>query len=134
MGFRVDVQAKLIALFKVNTFETVKYDANGIPSVGHGTEIPTIVCNEISSGITPGSGSSTTYNLTGWIFDLICSFTTEVDFSNFIESLENMTYNIDNRHRAEITLGSNVGIQHPTREGAQNGTDLRFNISVNIKK
>lgn len=133
MGLRTTIQARLIALFKVDSFEIVKY-SDGIPSVGHGTETPTVVCNAVSAGITAGTGGHTTYDLTGWIFDLRCDFKNEVDYSDFIESLENMSFAVDDNHLAQITIGSNVIVNHPPQQGAHNGTQLNFNINVDIKK
>ena len=134
MGLRTTIQARLIALFKVDNFEVVTYDVDGIPSVGAETETPTVVCNEVSAGIEAGIGGHTTYNLTGWAFDLLCDFKAEVDYSDFIESLENMSFSIDANHLATITAGSTVIVNHPPRQGAHGGTQLRFSINVDIKK
>ncbi len=103
MGLRTTIQARLIALFKVDSFEIVEY-TNGIPSVGHGTETPIVVCNEVSAGIVAGTGGHTTYDLTGWTYDLRCEFKTEVDHSDLIESLENITFAADDGHLVQITI------------------------------
>ena len=133
MGLRTSIQARLIALFKVDQYEIVTY-ANGIPSVGHGTETPKVVCNETSAGIVAGTGHSTTYTLDGWAFDLICDFKNEVDYSDFIDNLENLSYAVDNDHLAEIVIGSTVIVEHPPQQGTHNGTQLRFGINVDIKR
>lgn len=133
MGLRTTIQARLIALFKVDSFEVVTY-ADDIPSVGHGTETPTVTCNEVSAGIEAGIGGSTTYDLKNWAFDLLCDFKKEVDFSDFIESLENMSFSADDNHLVVVTVGSNVIANHPPRQGAHGGTQLRFSINIDIKK
>ena len=68
------------------------------------------------------------------ILDLLCDFKAEVDYSDFIESLENMSFSIDANHLATITAGSTVIVNHPPRQGAHGGTQLRFSINVDIKK
>jgi len=133
MGLRTTIQARLIALFKVDSFEIVKY-TDSIPSVGHGTETPIVVCNEVSAGVSAGTGGHTTYDLTGWTFDLRCSFKNEVDYSDFIESLENLSFAADDEHLVQVIIGSNVIVNHPPQKGAHNGTELNFNINVDIKK
>ncbi len=134
MGVRTEIQAKLIALFKVDTFELVQYDTNGIPSVGHGTETPEVLCNEISANLVAGTGQSTTYTLDKWNFDLICNFQHEVDYSNFIFGLENMSFvNVDETKQVQITVGNNILITHPVTQGGHTGTQLRFNVNAKIK-
>ncbi len=133
MGLRTSIQARLIGLFKVNQYEIVTY-TDGIPSVGHGMETPKVICNETSAGILAGVGSSTTYSLDGWAFDLICDFKNEIDYSDFIDSLENLSFAVDNEHLATITIGNTVIVEHPPQQGLHNGTQLRFGINVDIKK
>ena len=133
MGLRVSIQAKLIALFKVNTFEVVQYDGNGVPSVGHGFETPKVVCNEVAASIEANTGQDTNYSLKDWSFDMILSFGKEVDFSNFIGSLADMTFS-ENNVVANVKIGHSVVIQHPVRQGAHSGSEIRFNINVNTRR
>lgn len=134
MGLRVDIQSKLIGLFKVNTYEIVDYNTDGIPTVGHGNETPGVECNETTASIATQPGQSTKNRLLNWTFDIICSFENEVDFSNFISDLEDISYTYNDEILVKVSIGNNVNVQHPPREGAHSGTQLRFNILVNTRR
>jgi hypothetical protein len=135
MALRVDIQNKLISLFKVDSYEIVKYNAvTGLASVGHGTETPGVECNETTATIVTQEGQSTKNRLLNWTFVILCSFKNEVDFSDFILGLENMSYSYSNEIKVIITIGNNVNVQHPPRQGAHNGSELSFNITVNTRR
>lgn len=134
MGLRIDIQSRLIALFKVNSYEIVEYDNDGLPSVGHGNETPGVECNETSASFAPAVGQSTKQNLLSWSFEIDCNFKNEVDFSDFLLSLDNLSYAYSDTLLVTITIGNNITVQHPVRAGGHTGTDLRFNITVNTKR
>ncbi len=133
MGVRTDIQARLIALFKVQEYEIVSYNAAGVPSTDETKEMPGVQCNEISATMDAPAGSAGTLVLTGWVFDVILDFKNEIDYSDFILSLGNMSYAYDDDILVQITFGSTILISHPPTQGGHNGTQLRFNINVDIK-
>ncbi len=131
MGVRVTIQAKLIALFKVNEYEVVTY-TDGVPSVTGDKLTPTsIVCNETAASFeaSPSGGQV----LTGWAFDVMCDFTKEVDYSDFLISMDNMSF-VSNNLLIIITVGNGVLVAHPPQQGSHSGTQLRFNVNAVIKK
>ena len=134
MGVRTDIQSKLIALFKVNQYEVVSYDSNGIPSVGAERETPRIVCNEVSAIMGTEAGSSVTQTLSGWVFDMILTFGQEVDYSDHIMSLDNLSYAYSDEIAVIMAIGNSILVTHPVMQGGHTGTELRFNINVKIKK
>lgn len=131
MGVRVTIQAKIIALFKVKEYEVVKY-TDGVPSVTGETLTPSVVCNETAAAFqaSPSGGQV----LTGWNFDVMCDFTKEVDYSDFLISMDNMSFNIGNDILVIITVGNGVLVAHPTQQGDHTGSQLRFNINAVLKK
>ena len=134
MGVRTDIQAKLIALFKVNEYEVVSYDELGIPSVGETKETPIVVCNEISANLSSNVGQTNTLLLTGWSFELRLNFQQEVDYSDFVLGLSNISYAYNSDTLVAVNLGSSILVNHPVREGGHTGTELVFNLNVDIKK
>ncbi len=134
MGVRTDIQARLIALFKVKQYEVVSYDGDGVPSVTGEKITPTVLCNEISAIMGSNAGQVVTQTLTGWVFDLILNFDREVDYSDFILSLDNLSYPYNDTIAVQITIGNSILVSHPVMQGGHTGTELRFNINVNIKK
>jgi hypothetical protein len=134
VGVKVDIQAKLIALFKVNEYEVVSYNGDtGIPSVTGEKETPKVQCNE-TNAIMETDPASKTQVLSGWVFDVILDFEEEVDYSDYIMSLDNLSYAYSNTISVQVTIASNILVTHPVTQGGHHGTQLRFNINVSIKK
>lgn len=134
MGLRVEVQKKLITLFREGSFPSVSYNSEGIPSVG-GNLVPSVICNEVASGIQPQTGMmGRTYNLSGWSFEVICTFSKEVDISDFIlNELKDLQTNI-NSSIIQIKVGSSLVVKHPPRQGATEGTILQMNFNVETRR
>ena len=133
MGLRTEIQADLIAHFKVDTFEIVGY-TDGIPAVTGSNETPSVICNETSAIISVDTQENK-YTLDKWVFDVILTFVHEVDYSDFIFGLSNMTKAYENESRlAMIALSGNILVAHPVQQGGHNGTELRFSVNVDIKK
>jgi len=130
MGVRTTIQAKLIALFKVNEYEVVTY-TDGVPSVGEERLTPNVICNETAAAFEPSPSGGQV--LTGWVFDVMCDFTKEVDYSDFLISLDNMSF-VVGELAVLITIGNGVLVAHPPQQGSHSGTQLRFNINAVIKK
>ena len=134
MGVRTDIQAKLIALFKVKEYEVVEYDSDGIPSVTGEKITPRVLCNDVSAIMQAEAGHVVTQTLSGWVFDLILTFEQEVDYSDYILSLNNLSYAYSNDLSVIMAIGNSILVTHPVMQGAHNGTELRFNINVKLKK
>lgn len=134
MGLRVEIQKKIIALFKAGAFPSVSYDIAGVPSVGANL-VPSVLCNEVSSAIEAQVGAlGKTYNFSGWSFEVICEFSKEVDYSDFvINELKDLQVNYSGII-IQINVGSSIVVKHPPRQGANNGTVLQFNFNIKTRR
>lgn len=134
MSLRVEIQKKLIELFRAGTFYVVSYDAAGLPSTGAEKLIPeSVICNEVSSSLAKKAGNDLTYTFSGWVFGVYCSFTKEVDYSEFVlEELKDICFT-SNRCLVNATAGNSIVVQHPPRHG-EGGTQMRLNFNVTIKR
>ena len=88
----------------------------------------------MSANFDANVGQVGTQKLRGWTFDLICNFNCEVDYSDFLLSLDNMSYAYNDNLLVVINIGNSILVQHPVRESSATGSQLRFNIIVTIKK
>lgn len=134
MGLRVEIQKRLITLFKNGIFPSVSYDSGGTPSTGSNL-VPTITCNEVASSIETKAGSGGIgYAFSGWTFEVICEFTKEVDYSDFvIDELKDIVFNYNN-NLITANVGSSIVVKHPPRQGSHSGTILQFNFNIKTRR
>jgi hypothetical protein len=132
MGLRIDIQQKLIDLFKVDTYEIVDYDTDGNPSLTGNKETPKVECNEISCIVTsqPGKG----YVFRGWLFEVFLDFKHEIDYSDMLLGLDNLSYSYNDEVLVEVTMDDNISVKHPPRNLSHNGTQMNIKFNINLKK
>lgn len=135
MSLRVDIQKRLIDLFKKGDFPVVKYDSSGIPSVADEKLIPAVLCNELSTGLVQKADSQGLgYVFNNWAFAVYCEFKKEVDLTGFIlDDLKDITFN-SSGYLITASVGGSVVIKHPPRQGAETGTVAQFNFNIKIRR
>lgn len=136
MSLRVDIQKKLIELFRAGTFYPVTYDVSGIPTASSEKLAPsTVLCNESSASIAAkADGQGLGYQFAGWSFTVYLNFTKEIDYSEFVlNELKDVIVN-SGVVMATASIGGSVIVKHPPRQGAETGTELQFNISIKTRR
>jgi hypothetical protein len=131
MGLRIDIQQRLIDLFKVDTYEIVDY-VDGSPTLTGATETPKVECNEISCIVAsePGKG----YVFRGWIFEVFLDFKHEIDYSDMILGLGNLSYSYNDEILVQMIMDDNISVKHPPRNLSHTGTQMNIKFNINLKK
>lgn len=134
MGLRVNIQTLFIETFKVEQFDIVTYNSEGIPSVTGSKEEPVVECNEVSNIVEATIGQGSGYIFKSWTFEVICSFKNEIDYSDFVLGLGNLTFTYNDAILVEISMDGSIAVKHPPRNLSHNGSEIKFIFNVNLKK
>jgi len=137
MSLRTTIQNKVVSLVESGTFPAVTYVGNTATDTGVLEAPKSIICNEISGGLTDKAKTGATafkYSLTGWRFECVVDFSKEVDTSTFLlGELKNLNFNVDDM-LVSITPTGDFNVTHPPRQGSHNGTKLTIGLTVNTRR
>ena len=137
MSLRTTIQNKVVELVEAGTFTAVTYTGNVATDTEELETPSSIVCNEVSGGLTDKAktgATSVAYSLAGWRFECVVSFNKEVDTSTFLlGELKNLNFNVDNM-LVSVTPTGDFNVTHPPRQGSHNGTKLTIGLTVNTRR
>lgn len=132
MGLRVEIQKRLIALFRV-PFDKVVYNSEGIPSI-EGTEIPKVLCNEVSGSLQAETNTAKKYSIKNWSFEVLLDFSQEVDTSDILMNLPLVSFSYNDVILVKATENSGMTANHPVHQGSTAGTQVKISFTFGTKK
>ncbi len=137
MSVRTEIQNRITTLVKTGTFNKITYIDKIATDTGVGESPESIVCNELSGGLSNSSSSGATsfgYVLNNWRFECVADFTCEVDTSYFmLNELKNLNFSTDDVLVTVIPSGD-FSVTHPPRKASHNGTKLIIGLTANTRR